>query len=58
MQEVNSTSNLEAIATKVKSMTYDGVRTMRFDKNGRARSDIDIGVLLNGQVTSTRASAQ
>lgn len=58
MEEVGSTDDLEAIAASIKGMTYDGVRTMRFDENGRARSDIDIGVLMNGEVTSTRAPAE
>jgi branched-chain amino acid transport system substrate-binding protein len=58
MEEVGSTTDTKAIAAKVKSMTYDGVRTMRFDKDGHAQSDIDIGMLKNGKVTSVRASAQ
>jgi branched-chain amino acid transport system substrate-binding protein len=57
MEEVGSTTNLEAIAAKVKTMKYDGVRTMRYDKDGRAMSDIDIGLLKDGKVTSTRAAA-
>jgi hypothetical protein len=31
---------------------------MRFDKDGRAQSDIDLGLLKNGKVSSVRASAQ
>jgi branched-chain amino acid transport system substrate-binding protein len=58
MEEAGSVTDLKAIAAKVKAMRYEGVRTMRFDKDGRAQSDIDIGLLLNGKVTSVRASAQ
>jgi branched-chain amino acid transport system substrate-binding protein len=57
MEEVGSTTDAKAIAAKVKSMQYDGVRKMRFDKDGHAQSDIDIGMLKNGKVTSVRASA-
>jgi branched-chain amino acid transport system substrate-binding protein len=58
MEEVGSTTDLKAIAAKVKTMRYDGVRTMRFDKDGRAQSDIDIGMLKDGKITSVRASAE
>ena len=58
MEEVGSTSDVKAIAAKVKDMKYEGVRTMRFDKNGHAQSDIDIGMLKAGKVTSVRATAQ
>lgn len=58
MEEVGSTTDTKAIAAKVKGMQYEGVRTMRFDKDGRAQSDIDIGMLKGGKVTSVRASAQ
>jgi branched-chain amino acid transport system substrate-binding protein len=57
MEEVGSSSDVKAIAAKVKDMKYEGVRTMRFDKDGHAQSDIDIGMLKNGKVTSVRASA-
>lgn len=57
MEEVGSTTDIKAITAKVKDMKYDGVRTMRFDKDGRAQSDIDIGMLKDGKVTSVRASA-
>ena len=58
MEEVGSTTDVKAIAAKVKDMKYDGVRTMAFDKDGRAQSDIDIGMLKAGKVTSVRAKAQ
>lgn len=58
MEEVGSVTDLKAIAAKVKTMRYDGVRTMRFDKDGRAQSDIDIGLLKDGKITSVRASAE
>lgn len=57
MEEVGSTTDVKAIAAKMREMRYDGVRTMRFDKEGRAQTDIDIGILKNGKVTSVRASA-
>jgi branched-chain amino acid transport system substrate-binding protein len=57
MEEVGSTTDVKAITAKVKEMKYDGVRTMRFDKEGRAQSDIDIGMLKAGKATSVRASA-
>lgn len=57
MEEVGSTTDVKAIEAKVKAMQYDGVRLMRFDKDGRAQSDIDIGILKNGKVSSVRASA-
>ena len=57
MEEVGSTTDVKAIAAKVKEMKYEGVRTMRFDKDGRAQSDIDIGILKGGKVSSVRASA-
>lgn len=57
MEEVGSTTDIKAITAKVKDMKYEGVRTMRFDKDGRAQSDIDIGMLKDGKVTSVRASA-
>jgi branched-chain amino acid transport system substrate-binding protein len=57
IEEVGSTTDIKAITAKIKEMKYDGVRTMSFDKDGRAQSDIDIGMLKNGKVTSVRASA-
>jgi branched-chain amino acid transport system substrate-binding protein len=57
MEEAGTTTDIDAIGAKVKSMKYDGVRTMRFDKDGHARSDIDIGILKAGKVSSVRASA-
>lgn len=56
IEEVGSATDLPAIAEAVKAMTYEGVRTMRFDENGRAQSDIDIGVLRDGDVSSIRAT--
>jgi len=57
MEEVGSATDIKALTAKVKSMSYEGVRTMRFDKDGRAQSDIDIGMLKGGKVSSVRASA-
>ena len=57
MEEVGSSSDVKAIVARVKDMKYEGVRTMRFDKDGHAHSDIDIGMLKNGKATSVRASA-
>jgi branched-chain amino acid transport system substrate-binding protein len=58
MEEVGSVTDIKAIAAKVKGMKYEGVRTMRFDKDGRAQSDIDIGMLKAGKISSVRASAE
>jgi branched-chain amino acid transport system substrate-binding protein len=55
MEEVGSVTDLKAIAASVKAMRYEGVRTMRFDKDGRAQSDIDIGLLKDGKISSVRA---
>jgi branched-chain amino acid transport system substrate-binding protein len=55
MEEVGSVTDLKAIAASVKGMRYEGVRTMRFDKDGRAQSDIDIGMLKDGKISSVRA---
>ena len=57
MEEVGSISDVKAIGAKVKEMKYEGVRTMRFDKDGHAQSDIDLGILKNGKVSSVRAAA-
>jgi len=57
MEEVGSISDVKAIGAKVKEMKYEGVRTMRFDKDGHAQSDIDLGILKNGKVSSVRAGA-
>jgi len=58
MEQVGSVTNLKAIAENVKAQRYDGVRTMRFDKDGRAQSDIDIGMLKGGKISSVRAPAE
>jgi branched-chain amino acid transport system substrate-binding protein len=58
MEQVGSVTDLKAIAENVKAQRYDGVRTMRFDKDGRAQSDIDIGMLKDGKVSSVRAPAE
>jgi hypothetical protein len=31
---------------------------MRYDKDGRAKSDIDIGILKDGNISSVRASPE
>lgn len=58
MEDAGSVSDLKAIAGKMKGTKYEGVRTMRFDKDGRAQSDIDIGLLKAGKISSVRASAE
>lgn len=55
MEQVGSVTDLKAIAAAIKGMRYDGVRTMRFDKDGRAQADIDIGILKDGKISSVRA---
>ena len=58
MEEVGSVTDLKVIAAKIKSMKYDGVRLMRYDNDGRANSDIDIGILTDGKISSVRASPE
>src|SRR5882762_9300198 len=58
MEDVGSVTDVKAIAAKVKSMRYDGVRLMRYDNDGRANSDIDIGILKDGKISSVRASPE
>jgi branched-chain amino acid transport system substrate-binding protein len=58
MEETGTTTDIKALTAKMKSMKYEGVRTMRFDKDGRAQSDIDIGLLKNGKISSVRAAAE
>jgi branched-chain amino acid transport system substrate-binding protein len=58
MEQVGSSTDLKAIAENIKAQRYDGVRTMRFDKDGRAQSDIDIGMLKDGKISSVRAPAE
>jgi branched-chain amino acid transport system substrate-binding protein len=58
MEQVGSVTDLKAIAASVKGMSYEGVRTMRFDRDGRAQSDIDIGMLKHGKISSVRAPFQ
>lgn len=58
MEEVGSVTDVKAIADNVKSEHYEGIRSMRFDKDGRAQSDIDIGMLRAGKISSIRAPAE
>jgi branched-chain amino acid transport system substrate-binding protein len=58
MESAGSTTDLKAIAARMKDMKYDGVRTMRFDKDGRCLSDFDVGLLKAGKVTSVRAKIE
>jgi len=55
MEAAGTTSDVKAIAAQMKTTPYDGVRTMRFDKDGRCLSDFDIGILKDGSVHSVRA---
>lgn len=57
MEETGTTTDIDAIGAKVKGMRYEGVRTMRFDKDGHSQSDIDLGLLKDGKVSSVRARA-
>jgi branched-chain amino acid transport system substrate-binding protein len=57
MEEVGTPTDIDAIGAKVKGMRYEGVRTMRFDKDGHSQSDIDLGLLKDGKVSSVRARA-
>ncbi len=58
MEAAGSVSDAHAIAAKLKGASYDGVRTMRYDRDGRARTDIDIGILKGGKVYSVSAKMQ
>jgi branched-chain amino acid transport system substrate-binding protein len=58
MESAGTVSDVKAITAKLRGMQYEGVRTMRFDKDGRSRSDIDIGMLKNGQISSVRAKGE
>jgi branched-chain amino acid transport system substrate-binding protein len=57
MESAGTTTDLKAINAKMKESPYEGVRVMRFDKEGRSLSGVDVGVLKNGKVTSVRARA-
>ena len=52
MDAAGSTTDSAAIATKLKGMTYDGVRRMSFDKDGHGVTDVDIGVIKGGKTYS------
>lgn len=58
MEAAGSVSDVKAIAGRLRGMQYEGVRTMRFDKEGRSQSDIDIGMLKEGKITSVRAKGE
>jgi len=52
MDAAGTTTDQAAIAAKLKGMAYDGVRKMSFDANGRAVTDVDIGVINDGKTYS------
>ncbi|GGC47811.1 ABC transporter substrate-binding protein [Chelatococcus reniformis] len=52
MQEAGTVTDPAAVAAKLKGMAYDGVRRMSYNGEGRAITDIDIGVLKGGKVYS------
>jgi len=49
MDAAGTTTDQAAIAAKLKGMVYDGVRKMSFDADGRAVTDVDIGVIKDGK---------
>jgi branched-chain amino acid transport system substrate-binding protein len=58
MEQAGSVTDSKAIAAKLKGAQYDGVRGMRFDKDGHARTDIDIGILKGGKTLVIPAKAE
>jgi len=58
MEAAGTVTDAKAIAEKLKGSSYDGVRAMRYDREGRARTDIDIGILKGGKVYSVAAKMQ
>jgi len=58
MQKVGSVTDVKAIAAQLKGPRYQGVRTVGFDRDGRALSDFDVGILRDGKVSVVRATVQ
>lgn len=52
MEAAGTVSDPNAIAAKLKGMQYNGVRGMRYDAEGHAHTNIDIGMLKAGKVYS------
>lgn len=58
MEAAGTVSDSKAIAAKLKGMRYDGVRQMRYDADGRAQTDFDIGMIKDGKTFSVSAKVQ
>jgi len=58
MEAAGTVTDSKAIAAKLKGMRYDGVRQMRYDTEGRAFTDIDIGMIKDGKTFSVAAKIQ
>lgn len=58
MEETGTTTDLKALTAKIKTMSYEGVRTMRFDKEGRSLSDFDVGFIRAGKLGSVTAKVE
>jgi ABC-type branched-subunit amino acid transport system substrate-binding protein len=58
MSEAGTVDDPAKIAAKLKGMQYNGVRTIRYDADGRARSDIDIGMIKGGKSFSVPAKSR
>ena len=58
MEAAGTVTDSKAIAAKLKGMRYDGVRQMRYDTDGRAFTDIDIGMIKDGKTFSVAAKIQ
>lgn len=58
MEETGSVTDSKALAAKLKGMRYDGIRGMRYDAEGRARTDVDIGILKGGKTSVVLAKAE
>ena len=58
MEAAGSVTDSKAIAAKLRGMRYDGVRQMRYDADGRALTDIDIGMIKDGKTFSIPTKIQ
>lgn len=58
MEAAGSVTDSKAIAAKLKGMRYEGVRNMRYDADGRAQTDFDIGMILDGKTFSIAAKVE
>lgn len=52
MEAAGTTTDPKAIAAKLRGSAYDGVRRIRYDNEGRAHADVDIGLIQGGKSLS------